>query len=642
MTHYAIVVIHSDANLLLELQQSLSPLAPRFAIMSFQDVKQAQISLASHGNIALIISELNQITLRFLIEKTTTQHTPRLMVLSPHEPSDLIDLINQGRIDQIITTEQINPSLINLVDSQLAKASLPLHSATAAQTSEHSLEKKGLTPHQDHFLDYSLYSDHELSNLVINALYREFSRNDEHHVIRQYHKNHLLTREGEHNSTLWFIAEGEVQLKKKNEQGQEQEVTVMRAGSMVGGMSFITGEPAFTTSITLTDTQVLKLDKHQFATVMKANSELLGPFTHLLLRNFNRRLQSSIITKIKLQASIQSLAAAHAQLVETEKMAVLGQLVAGVAHELNNPVAAILRGADTLKQRVPDLLSAEISPLMRQLGASTLSNAMQITPLSTAITRQKTKAATPLFGSNALARKAVQMQLDSPAQFTQYFAPLGKDLAATIQHLDTYYLVGNFLRSIDVCAKRIADLVKGLKHYAGQDVEQAVYADLHEGLEETLVIFENKLKSYQVIKEYTALPLVQCHPIELQQIWTNLIANAIDATQGEGELIIRTQPLNRHQQDFVCISIEDNGPGIALHKRTQIFELNYTTKREGNFGLGIGLTVCQQIVKRHHGEIKVISSDNEQAHFTRFEVYLPVINPYIQQRTRIAGDQESL
>ncbi|MCE2595151.1 cyclic nucleotide-binding domain-containing protein [Motilimonas cestriensis] len=640
MTHYAIVCIHSDANLLLDLQLSLGSLASHFHILLFRDVKQADDHLTKDQPIAMLISELTPQSQTYLVAQTQLQNRPKCLVFNPNEPSLLINLINLGHVDHVIATPQMDLETVKGQLSQFLQQQNETltHYADVLDTTQ---LKSASFPPQGQFLDYSLYSDNELSNLVINALYRVFSGNDEHHVCRKYSKNHLLTREGEHNNALWFIADGEVQLKKHIAAGQEQEVTVMRAGSMVGGMSFITGEPAFTTSITLTGTEVIKLEKSQFATLMKSNSELLGPFTHLLLRNFNRRLQSSIITKLKLQSTLQSLDAAHAQLVETEKMAVLGQLVAGIAHELNNPVAAILRGADTLKQKVPSLLAQEISANLRQLGATTLNNAMKITPLSTAITRQKTKAAIPLFGSNALARKAVQMQLDSPEQFAKYFAPLGSELTETIQQLDTYYLVGNFLRSIDVCAKRIADLVKGLKHYAGQDIEQAVFSDLHEGLEETLVIFENRLKSYQVIKEYGDIPLVQCHPIELQQIWTNLIANAIDATQGEGEIKLHSHTMTKCQQDFVCISIEDNGIGIPEEKKARIFELNYTTKREGNFGLGIGLTVCQQIVKRHHGEIKVISSNDAQSHFTRFEVYLPVNNPEIKQRSRAENEQEA-
>ncbi|MCE2570591.1 ATP-binding protein [Motilimonas eburnea] len=643
MTRYELVCVHSDPEQLLLLQSSLAVLGSHFNLRLYRDHHHWQQAELSPSAIALIVAELTSSTLTLLSQHAQQHPETPILVLTPSELSLLPCLINQARVDLVLEG--------NISDTQLHQINqLLCHFLRQRQglTQELQTLLGGTSPpslnpsQQTQFLDYGLYSDTELSALVINTLYRVFKENDEQHVCRNYSKNHLLTREGEHNNALWFIAKGEVQLKKSTPNSGEQEVTVMRSGSMVGGMSFITGEPAFTTSITLTETEVIKLEKNQFATLMKSNSELLGPFTHLLLRNFNRRLQGSIITKLKLQSTLQSLDAAHAQLVETEKMAVLGQLVAGIAHELNNPVAAILRGTDTLKTKVPFLLDQDLDIKTRQLGATTLNHAMKITPLSTALIRQRTKAAIPLFGNNALARKAVQMELDSPEKFHQHFAKSNpSEMGQSIKMLDNYYLVGNFLRSIDVCAKRIADLVKGLKHYAGQDVEQAVFADIHEGIEETLVIFENKLKAYEVIKTYQSIPLVQCHPIELQQIWTNLIANAIDATQGVGSIQISTSSLVRDQRDYICVSVEDNGPGIAKSKQAAIFELNYTTKREGNFGLGIGLTVCQQIIKRHHGEITVSSCTDEENHFTRFDVYLPVINPIIKQRARAENLQES-
>ena len=97
------------------------------------------------------------------------------------------------------------------------------------------------------------------------------------------------------------------------------------------------------------------------------------------------------------------------------------------------------------------------------------------------------------------------------------------DLAQSIALLDKFYQAGTILRNSNRCAARIADLVKSLKHYAGRDNDQATANNIHEGLEETLIIFENKLKNYQVVKEYQQLPEIDCHPIELEQVWTNIL-----------------------------------------------------------------------------------------------------------------------
>jgi signal transduction histidine kinase len=189
--------------------------------------------------------------------------------------------------------------------------------------------------------------------------------------------------------------------------------------------------------------------------------------------------------------------------------------------------------------------------------------------------------------------------------------------------LGQYYQAGTILRNSNTCAKRIADLVKSLKHYAGQDGEKCSATNIHEGIEETLIIFENKLKNYQVIKEYQQLPDIDCHPIELEQVWTNIISNAIDATGGQGLLKISTINLPYDESPSIQVIIEDDGPGIPQATQAKIFELNYTTKREGHFGLGIGLTICSQIIKRHHGYIEI---ESEPGKFTRFIITLPVFN----------------
>ncbi|MEE1674476.1 ATP-binding protein [Agarivorans aestuarii] len=470
------------------------------------------------------------------------------------------------------------------------------------------------------FFDYTALSDQELSEQVITALYAFFQDNDEDHLCRTYSANHLLTQEGEANQFLWFIAKGEVVLKKQ--QGEHTlEVARMQAGSLVGGMSFVTGELGFTSAVTTMRTDVIKLDRVTFAKVLDSSNHLLPLFTNLLLRHFNRRLQKSIHTKLTLQSTLNSLDSAHEQLIEKEKMAVLGQLISGIAHELNNPVAAINRGSDTIAKQLPQVLNSPLSANQQQLGQQLLEAAFTLTPMSTSEIRQRSSNSVDLFGDPITARKAVTIGLDRP-DFRQLYLQCSEneDSVQLINALSSYHQIGNFLRNIQVCAARIAELVKGLKHYAGQDPEQPVLADLNEGIAETLVILENRLRSFELECNYGLLPVYRCHPIALQQVWTNLIANALDAMGSRGKLSI-TSRYNEASPSYISIIIEDNGPGIKPEIIEKIFQLNFTTKREGNFGLGIGLTVCQQIVAQHLGRIEV---ESELGQFTRFIITLPL------------------
>ncbi|WP_022940194.1 ATP-binding protein [Psychromonas hadalis] len=630
-----LLCVDSDIQRLAQIKQDLLPLSATLKIVEACTLKEAQLLIFQKSEeFALILTAQHLVDGDALALFKHSQCQLIRKVVYAQDPcvKQLTDCINQGHIDYFLQLPYQKELLKQLVQTQMSNYRITHHQQKQLSKKDQILNKTCLLGNnesasraefQDKFLDYSLYSDAELSNLVIKSLYNILENNDEHKVRRVYRANHILTREGEKNRFLWFISKGEVLLKKRNAQGETQDITIMQAGSMVGGMSFLTEEAAFSTGITLVKTEVLKVDNAIFSQIMQSNAVLLAPFTNLLLRNFNRRLQHSISTELALQETLQSLDAAHNQLIESEKMAVLGQLVTGVAHELNNPVAAILRGSDTLIGLISTLLRHDSKSAFSQLAQQTLQQGLTVIPLSTSELRARTKKLLSRVNDKKLAKKLVKMHLD------RVDIPLenGRDFAQTVTLLNQYHQAGTILRNSNACATRIADLVKSLKHYAGQDSAVSAPTDIHEGLEETLVIFENKLKNYQVIKEYQQLPQIECHPIELEQVWTNIIANAIDATEGKGSLKISTLYLPYDESPKVQVIIEDNGPGMPQKVLDKIFELNYTSKREGNFGLGIGLTICSQIIKRHGGMIEVESEPNK---FTRFTITLPVFNAYIE------------
>lgn len=624
-----ILCVDSDLQRLAQIKQDLLPLSARLNVIDAINLHKAeQFILQNNQKIALILcaQTLSDGEAISIMKRSECNLIRKIVYASNPSVELLSNCINQGHIDYFLSLPYQAQELTHIIQTQMSSYTINHQQHRQLQSS--IVDKTCLleTPElsqpsnfQDKFLDYSLYSDSELSNLVIKSLYHILEEKDEHNVRRSYSTNHLLTREGEKNRFLWFICRGEVLLKKRNTLGETQDITIMQAGTMVGGMSFLTGEAAFSTGITLVKTEVLKVDNTIFSQVMQSNSALLAPFTNLLLRNFNRRLQHSISTELALQETLQSLDAAHNQLVESEKMAVLGQLVAGVAHELNNPVSAILRGSDTLIALISTLLSCDNKSAFSLLAYQTLQQGLTVSPLSTSEVRQRTKTLQTTIKDKKLAKQLVNMNLDGvniPLENNRSFQE-------SVSLLSKYHQAGTILRNSNTCATRIADLVKSLKHYAGQDSEKCVPTNIHEGLEETLIIFENKLKNYKVIKEYQQLPEIDCHPIELEQVWTNIISNAIDATGSQGTLKVSTLNLPYDETPSVQVIIEDNGPGIPEHTRAKIFELNYTTKREGNFGLGIGLTICSQIIKRHNGYIEI---ESEPDKFTRFIVTLPVFN----------------
>jgi predicted CoA-binding protein/anti-sigma regulatory factor (Ser/Thr protein kinase) len=190
-------------------------------------------------------------------------------------------------------------------------------------------------------------------------------------------------------------------------------------------------------------------------------------------------------------------------------------------------------------------------------------------------------------------------------------------LAAVLAWLGRIYTIHSLLAEIDQGAERISEIVKALKMYIYLDQAPVQLVDIHEGLNNTLILLRSKLKSgVNVLREFASqLPRIQAYGSELNQVWTNIIDNAIAAMDGKGEIIIRT----RQEGDWIVVEIEDNGPGIPEEVKNKIFEPFFTTKPPGE-GTGLGLNIIANVIQRHSGEVQVHSRPGQ----TIFEIRLPV------------------
>ncbi|MFC5077774.1 Sporulation kinase D [Vibrio thalassae] len=640
---YAVLCLDNDLINLDTLDTELSLYQSHFDIHLVTSISEGHELLRYIGaqgqKLAMVIARHSRLFDggEFLIQLEQTIHaqSARKVLVSRTNYQDvhaILNAVNEGRLDHCLTLPLEQKELHKTVVKELTQFVITHEKDNVLHYGKVLDQQKILRAHIDQKMhsyrasfihDFHELSDKELAAQVIESLLGFFAEKDETRAVREYSPEHLLTIEGQANEFLWFIVEGQVALYKKDELGQQREVVRHSRGGIVGGMSFVTGECSFSTAMTLTGTQVIKLDRKVFTQVMHSNTDLLPLFTNLLLRHFNRRLQRSINTKLELQKTLESLESAHQQLIEQEKMAMLGQLVAGVAHELNNPVSAILRGAETVSEKIDAILQQNHQPSTFELGLHVLKQARHSSPLSTSEIRARTKKLQLTLKERRLAKRLVNLNLQDNQQLIAQAMTSTEKLATELDKLENFQVTGSTLRSIQVCAQRIADMVKSLKGYARPDSESYECVDLHEGIEDTLVIFENRLKRHTLIKEYGDIKPVLCKPIALQQVWTNLISNALDALPQKGQLTIRTDCVTRNGALYNIYQFIDNGAGIAKEQIDSIFELNYTTKKEGNFGLGIGLSVCQQILNQHKGWIEV---DSAVGSYTNMSVLIPIGN----------------
>ena len=313
-----------------------------------------------------------------------------------------------------------------------------------------------------------------------------------------------------------------------------------------------------------------------------------------------------------------------------EKLAALGKLSAGLAHELNNPSAAAQRSAAALRDCLARLRSAARSTTIGPQDCAKLAQAEEeirssLTPAQfkdefARVEREESiqswlesrsvadawKLAPPLAEANL-----------SDAQLESFARAAGPALGSELLRFATLLEMDRIAEELEHSSSRISDLIKAIKEYSFMDQGPLQEVDIERGIETTLTIMQHKLKrGITVTRDYAPnLPKVMASGSELNQVWTNLIDNAADAMSGNGKLSIRIA----RENDFVLVEIADNGPGIPADVKSRIFDPFFTTKGVGQ-GTGLGLDVVNRIIKNIHGQISVTSVPGD----TRFQVRIPI------------------
>ncbi|HSM57682.1 MAG TPA: ATP-binding protein [Candidatus Sulfomarinibacteraceae bacterium] len=423
-------------------------------------------------------------------------------------------------------------------------------------------------------------------------------------------KDEVLFSEGDDARGLYIVLSGELTISKEIS-GRHTILARVQPGAFVGEISLLTGRPHTATVSAEVDSRLLFLKADLFEETLNAS-----PVTRLIFGTMAERLRAN-------EAMIQ----------QHEKLSALGKLAAGLAHELNNPSAANLRAARQLPEAFTTLQN-----LAFKLNQFKL-NREQLNYMSELQEKLVQQAADPVMldpidlsdREEALAQWLETQGIPDAWRFAPTFASAGVGERQLTELRDTMgqrvfeealtWLEGmltltNLLTTVQQSTTRICELVSAVKSYTYLDRSALQYVNVHEGLENTLTIMAHKLRDVTVNRHYDhTLPPILVHGSELNQVWTNLLDNAVDAMDGQGQIDIRTWP----EDDMVIVEIADNGPGISPEIQSRIFEPFFTTKEVGR-GSGLGLDIVYRIVvHKHHGDIRLQSEPGN----TRFRVYLP-------------------
>lgn len=426
----------------------------------------------------------------------------------------------------------------------------------------------------------------------------------------------VLITENVPQDAFYVVIEGDFEVSRGSD-AEKVVLAIQGCGQILGEMSAIAGVPPTATVRAACPSQVLKIKRDTF------NQLILGnPSTALeLLRTAVTRLRNT-----------------EAMLNQRERLASLGTLAAGLAHELNNPAAAAHRSAGQLRQMINTWLNSRIGleslnleprlneVVVNQLRASIATHdhtALSVDPLERSDRESEMEAWLEKHGMQdaweyAPSLVAFDWRPTGLEAWDADFEP--QQVPVILRWLSTGYSVHILLDEILHSTERVSEIVAAVKSYTYLDEAPRKEIDIHEGLESTLVILKHKIKQGIAVERHydRSLPHIEAYGSELNQVWTNLMDNAIDAMKGEGQLRLSTYA----QDGALVVEIGDDGPGIPAEVLPHIFEPFYTTKEPGK-GTGLGLHVTNLIVQKHRGKIDVQSQPGD----TRFIVTLPVKKP---------------
>ncbi|MDP9077680.1 MAG: ATP-binding protein [Bacteroidota bacterium] len=420
---------------------------------------------------------------------------------------------------------------------------------------------------------------------------------------------------GKQVDDTYIIIDGKIRLYtlQKNEM---HEIYTFSAGEVTGNLPFSRGWTSTPYGEAGVDTHILSLPENKYHYMICTHFEL------------TRALVNIMTTRVRDYTALQQ---------QNEKMMSLGKLAAGLAHELNNPVSAVVRGATSLKEHIQtvrfafqNVVRLGISPEKIDLINKLLGDILKAGENITLSLMERNKREDEMLdwlddmgieNADVVSETFVEFNLTvEKAELIRADLP-ETDLSAVFNWLSNSLVSEKIVKDIEEGSQRIAGIVSSVKTFTHMDqAREKQYGDIHQGLRSTLTMLNYKIHkgNIKIVETFDeSLPQVKAMIGELNQVWTNLIDNAIDAMENVSHPVLEI--ITAQDDKKVCVTIRDNGEGIPEELRTQIFDPFFTTKEVGK-GTGLGLDVVQRIIRQHKGLVKIESVPGN----TEFTVCFPI------------------